>query len=146
MIERERLKELVKENKPIWYYLSGTPTGQPSISQMGALDYVMMGTYNNKLFETKEDLEFWLNYETIQRTETLKLPTWEEFNAEYAKDKGEVLMFDGKRYGSCQFYFEDEQICIYSALCGYVFNKPLNKENYIEACREAKELFLGENK
>lgn len=42
----------------------------------------------------------------------------------------------------------EENIFIYEVGCfpHFIFNKKTTKENYFEACKEARRLFLGESK
>ena len=102
-----------------------------------------------ELFETKEEAEWELKFGNITRTERLKLPKWEE-----AQDKD---------FHFCYLY-QVEHFCFYIDIynftqefrirCShgihlddYVFDKTFDlrdKENYIEACKLCKKLFLGE--
>lgn len=91
------------------------------------------------LFETKEDARWELEM-TATRTETLKLPTWEEIEDDYN------LEFDN----SClEVYKTVNRILVktnknYLGLYDYVFDKLATKENYIEACKLCLRLFKGE--
>lgn len=98
------------------------------------------------LFENKEDAEWELEFGNITRTETLKLPRWEEIyevankNILYMRG-GYIGTIEGNRYPN----FDERKIIIKKIWSDAIlFNKPLTKENYIEACRLCKKLFLGE--
>lgn len=105
--------------------------------------------YCNRLFETQEEAEWHNEFGNITRTETLELPTWEEFHGKTYYNKHYGIIFQGKASG-CTYQMQEEltpeNIIIYDADCqDIVFSKPPTKENYTLACRKCKELFLGEN-
>lgn len=95
----------------------------------------------SNIFETKEDAEFALKYQNITRTETLNLPTFEEFC------KYEYIDFLTSKGKHCWL-----EICLESPTSrfrmaeGSMFTHiwDLTKENYLEACELCKKLFLGE--
>ena len=100
------------------------------------------------LFETKEDAEFELNYKRIPKTEYLDLPTWEEF---IAKDKTITFYKNQVKYQMYIFVKNKNtnncRIIIYgddNSQDWFVFEKPLTKENYLEACEICRKLWLGE--
>lgn len=108
----------------------------------------------DNLFETKEDAEWELEFSNITRTETLSLPTWEEFcgckcsnEFTFFANGFEYNLFATVRNKECG---EPDTLIIginnLKMACGYdeIFEKPLTKETYIEACKLAKKLFLGE--
>ena len=79
--------------------------------------------------------------ELIEQTETLSLPTWEErdmFTEFIDKDGLEVYLVICYDNILVQQYSKD------NILTTEYFRKPLTKENYIEACKLCKKLFLGE--
>ena len=150
MITRERLEELAKKCIPVYavtsYDVFKIETCDPKIGLMGnfvnwvvELDGISyrLNAHLNDIYETKEDAEFALEFQNIPRTETLNLPTWKKFK------KDESFQFSDK-YGS------DWDLYIYSSgiivlLNGnktYYFNN--SKQGYLEACKIAKKLFLGE--
>ena len=83
-----------------------------------------------------------LLFSNITRIETLNLPNWEEFN----KKRG--FYFVGKDYAVYQIYKRYNKIHLEWSDDGIDFMTiqewKLTKENYIEACTKAKNLFLGE--
>lgn len=91
------------------------------------------------VFATKEDVEFELEFGNITWTETLKLPTWEQMQKIERFDfKGK----DGYRY-TMNFMSGFKTL----AVTGIISNKYYGEatyENYLEACRLCKKLFLGE--
>lgn len=88
----------------------------------------------------------------IERIERLKLPTWEEIDKEFNKSKYkkkkfgtyEIVKFVGKKTENDYVLeiFVDNYTKKFIGLSCFV-RQPLTKENYILACRKAKELFLG---
>lgn len=96
--------------------------------------------YYDRLFETKEEAEWHLEFGNITRTETLKLPTWEEFC------KAPNLKFCGAEH-NLYHLFSDlkwlwfEQVVDENWTIGLYLERA-TKGNYIEACRLAKKLFL----
>ena len=92
------------------------------------------------LYKTKDEAEFALEFGNITRTETLKLPTWEEL-----KDVKTRL------YEPVRFTIDFNKYEIEISKCGsaiyyktLVINTPMYENVYIKACRIAKDLFLGE--
>ena len=140
MISKERLEELIKQGRE----------SVIGISKMGTV-YLNLDPKKfigdkheidrQQLFESLEDAHWYLDFGNITRTETLKLPNWEEKDMFF-----EFTDIDGNDidlticYGNIliQYYNKD------NILTKEYFNKPLTKENYIEACKLCKKLFLGE--
>lgn len=98
------------------------------------------------------DKEFELEFGDIQRTERLRLPTWEEFLKFSPKidsnclSKDFIIIFD--KY--CTAYFLSKlnnRITLQEEDEGFIDpykDWELTKENYIEACKLCKRLFLKE--
>lgn len=99
--------------------------------------------YLKNLFETLKDAEWQKEFGCIERVERLVLPTWEEKNCIIYTFYSPIKK-GGKQY---EFrLFKGGNITIWRTNDMYkVFNEPATEENYILACRKAKELFLGEN-
>ena len=150
MISKERLEEIIKNKGVVWVYstyskpyriLPITFNGEREINP-----HTFCLNWNVKnIFETKEDAEWYKEFSCIERTERLELPTWEEF------DQSEKLIrFIGKFGQKCKIdgYFNlDLQsgfIDVTENGSSQINLPEYNKENYILACRKAKELFLGE--
>lgn len=105
----------------------------------------------DELTESEQDAEFINKYQGITRTETLSLPSWEEITT---NDKYNY-------YGTSYFEFGDgyrlivklpseDDDCEFIGIdvngnCELYHWEEATKENYTEACRLAKKLFLGEN-
>ena len=156
MIEKERLEELIEQGATIYevkynninpvslankirdvYYKNGVIAVEPRPDEK-----YLHHKYFKRLFETKEDAEFALEFQNITRTETLNLPTWEELNIiDEIKIYGEY----GKRY---IVQVDEYDISIYAS-DGYDFilykRFERTKKNYIKACTIARKLFLGES-
>ena len=150
MIIKERLEELIKEQATI-YFITSEPfiAGASSFIGIQEIKYNAIPTfwkkhwedYKDWMYETKEEAEWYLEFGNITRTETLKLPSWEEFNKNsyfqfVSKDMSNIVLAESG-YLEIDEYIDGEFIQTY-------FHKEMNKENYIEACRMAKKLFLGE--
>lgn len=95
--------------------------------------------YLKDCYETQEDAEFAKEFKNITRTVTLSLPTFEELKQ---IEKFEFKSADAYRYS---IYFISGFNTL--AITGIIENKyygEATKENYLEACKIAKKLFLGE--
>lgn len=153
MITKERLKELIQQRATV--YANGVgeieliPENDIEIYENGNDSYILYAfepnrKYKNEifaeeLFETKEDAEFSEEFQNITRTETLSLPTFEEFKK---FERFEFKAKDGHQYTI--HYISGFKTL---AITGIIENKyygEATKENYIEACKIAKKLFLGE--
>ena len=156
MITKERLKKLIEECATIYtfcYYQTRKDIVSIDTSIykkkeiIGNLFYCgihIVGIEN--IFETKEDAEFSLEFQNITRTETLNLPTWEELNKkvdtipnmfwQIAKCSEFILFLQtDKTLNNTQIILRGNDD---------TYNWGLTKENYLEACKIAKKLFLGE--
>lgn len=163
MIEKQRLEELIEQgaticnqyidyNNNICYRFGKASIIQDNDEQH--IEFKVNGTdtsiimYDTKyLYETEEDAEWYLEFGSIKRIETLKLPNWKEFNKKYKKKMSPTIVFRGKN-PQCfyELFYKDKNIYIFDCDCAeYFYSKLLTKENYIEACRLAKKLFLGES-
>ena len=158
MIEKSRLQELIEQGATIYSNFGG-------ISKI-YLDYIdtyikddrlyekdrrygnlFVGNLEN-LFETKEEAEWELEFGNITRTETLRLPAFELLPKEldipfirYNEELESFVLYELYTYNNeISVYFR----VIYDDFSDCLLRKPLTKENYTEACRLAKKLFLGE--
>lgn len=171
MITAERLKELIKQGEGIYKLDSGKIY---KIQLINNNDYkVNIGTQDlyidwrerneygygwwkndrisfENLFETKEEAEWELEFGNIARTETLRLPSWNDaqkgISYQFYAPKGNVYLLETKvKTGySCD---RENPYIIRIERIGYSNNEndyEFNKDNYIEACRLAKKLFMGE--
>lgn len=130
MITKERLEELIKEEKYVWSTWGG------EIKYMKPdEDYLTLGQrYLEQMFETEEDAKFALRFKRVPRTEHLDLPTWEEFY-----NSGKSVVFRDA-YGDIQELKQySREIYINEQCCGY-----LTKENYLKTCEICRKLWLGE--
>lgn len=101
------------------------------------------------LFETQEQAEWHKEFGNITRTEKLKLPTWEEaqkkLEVEICAPKGKKYLLQTKIITGYSCERENPYIIRIDRI-GYANSQidfEYTKENYIEACRLAKKLFLG---
>ena len=151
MIIEERLKELIEQNKTI-YTTYGGYVSEIEIDKTS--DYIKENYFYeasivakqkfftkytfNILFETKEEAEWHIEFGCIERTEKLKLPTWEEIQ------KYERFAFKGKNNTHYTLYFISGFKTLSIVGLSTEFYAEATKENYTLACRKCKELFLGE--
>lgn len=146
MIEKERLEELIKQGTTIYRCYAdvgvyGLRLKNVRVDTAHLWVNGRIGIPLNSLFETKEDAEFALKYQNITRTETLNLPTFEEFC------KYEYVDFFTSKGKHCWL-----EICLDSPTGrfrmaeGFMFTHiwDLTKENYYAACELCRKLFLGE--
>ena len=96
----------------------------------------------DKVFETKEEAEWYLKFGNITRTETLSLPTFEEIIKEIGMNGTYNIEFTSKNeWDECTL-----SVCTarqYIIVEGYK-HWDLTKANYLEACEICRKLFLGE--
>ena len=158
MISKERLEELIEQRATI-YEAKYHKINSVDLSKR-KLDFIsskynmvrfepmpnekwLHHKYLDKLFETEEDARWELEM-TATRMETLKLPTWEEFekNKRFIFTSAdhtwyEISIFKKKIFWSfaADEYWDD-----------YEDWKPVEatKENYIKACKLCLKLFKGE--
>lgn len=149
---RERLGELIKEKADVYY----VNLLQQKVVKYGLNETAYIGqnleTLNDELYfkgscwsrrfeqlyETKEQAEYALRYQNIERVERLSLPTWEEVNdCDYGIEFGNDYYLETHKNGNIRVYSN-------FAIGEDVFYKPLTKENYLEACEICKKLFKGE--
>lgn len=154
MIEKERLEELIEQGATIYSNEYGEiqliKENDLILYENGQNNYILYALEPNKkyhneifdedLFETEEEAKWFAEFDCVERTEKLELPTWEEF-----KNDGEFSFLDKQGF-EWDLYSPDDETRI-SLVGGYNhFEYEYSKENYTLACRKAKELFLGEKK
>lgn len=169
MITKERLEELIEENKMV-YYTQNNPLASDGMwidltdakiihNDSISLNYKVYenyGYFNNLpfewLYETEEDARWELEM-SATRTETMKLPTWEkfcEFDELISTFRFSFISKDGEE---CLLYFfngmlqtDPKEIILRSRDIDnkIIFEKVATKENYIEACKLCLRLFKGE--
>lgn len=155
MITKERLEELIKQGTTIYELYMNKNILEIQLKN----DWYVMGDglYERKLskhpfrcwqignlYETKEDAEFVREFGCIERTERLEFPIYEDIK------EGQPYRFNftsnGKHYNffTSVLLIELLEVNENENLTEQLICKTSNKENYILACRKAKELFLGE--
>ena len=160
MIEKERLEELIEQGATIY----SNEYGEIQLIKENALilyengqnNYILYALEPNKkyhneifdedLFETKEEAEFSLEFQNITRTETLNLPTWEELNKKV--DTIPNMFWQIAKCSEFILFLQTDKTLKNSQIIlrgnDDTYNWGLTKENYLEACKIAKKLFLGE--
>lgn len=143
MITKERLEELIEQGATIWtkdlHFLELNKNdcfmNSKNLLQFGNFHYT-----NDYLFETEEDARWELEM-TVTRTETLKLPSWEEF----VKDRElEEFGFYSKYQKYTVIRVINEKYLVVETSFERYYTGELTKENYIEACKLCLRLFKGE--
>lgn len=162
MITKERLEALIKQGATVYCFRFDEVLEEklgPNHFVDWELDNMFLSKWDEDthkpicdiyyIFKHKEEAEHFqwsLEFECIERTERLELPTWEEFRViggfafyDYKHNPISVnICLDPVNVAPCND-------CIYIADSkNEYFCKPKTKENYTLACRKCKELFLGE--
>ena len=159
MIEKERLQELIEQGATIWFYedLSGIEIidlkedgckyeiGIVDADNREHLLRTSISKYGKSiddwwwfsgLFETKEELDWYIEFGCIERTERLELPTWEEFDAQKF-----VWFFDKDHRPCCLHYLNCNNMIFVNVGGAVIEIGEYTKENYTIACRKCVELF-----
>ena len=151
MITRERLEELIENNGTVYCVLDKVykiTLDKRYFCIIG--DYLQWSKFLDKLmprrtphiddiYETKEDAEFAKEFKNITRIETLNLPTWEELKK---FERFDFKAKDGNRY-TIHFISGFNTLAITGIIKNEYYGEA-TKENYFEACKIAKKLFLGD--
>ncbi len=158
MITKQRLQELIKQEATIYDLFKGDIylVDLTMVKYWKDVNYIeYYNDYYNcnltrnedDLFETKEDAKWELEFKNITRTETLRLPSWEEMESKEESIICKFLAKDLYWYAIMQFNGKQGWV-VYNMNTNKIIGKFLKrtKENYIETCRLAKKLFLGESK
>lgn len=160
MISKERLQYLIKKGETIYevkynninsvsltnkirgiYYKNGVIDFEPRPDEK-----YLHHKYFKNLFETKEEAEWYREFGCIERIERLWFPTWESVYNDLKDYKdGDFYILDNDCFSFVyNKRYETSQLFLYTHNEKYNWNA--NKENYYEACKLAKSLFLGEKK
>lgn len=170
MISKEKFNELNSEKKKI-YYLDYGLLGSCSVKELDfskrricgvcenyfpipdeeleVHDYCNMQNdgycdedfvcYLKDCYETQEDAEFAKEFKNITRIETLNLPTWEELKK---FERFDFKSKDGHKY-TIHFISGFNTLAITGIIKNEYYGEA-TKENYFEACKIAKKIFLGD--
>lgn len=171
MITKERLEELIKQGATVYskyrsYWLKNEEENKLDFSwkriaeiKDNKLHYIYEDSdyYDDfdclikleDLFETKEEVEEYLEFDTTQKTEILLMCDWS-----VAKDKkcGYCADFwvDGSNYSMLisgdTIYIQEEYYSNEKWNKDILFKESLNRENYDKARRLCMKLFLGDSK
>lgn len=163
-ISKERLKELIEQGATIYENKEGHILEISFDNEDIRLGYKVSGIYLTfgiqeptiiaeleNLFETEEDAHWELEFGNITRTETLKLPKFEQIISNKDDIETRVVGFYVDRIYYILEYASDLDgnwlICLEKDTiedCECLFEAEPTKENYLKACKMAKKLFLGE--
>lgn len=159
MITEERLKELIQQRATIWcssweeevklspencviddLFFYATNSKEKRLLVLEDDKKTAFCSYRLQFLEEDVETEkFKLEFQNITRTETLSLPTFEELK------KFEVLDFKAKDgYQYTIYYISGFKTLAITGITGNKYYGEATKENYLEACKIAKNLFLGE--
>lgn len=152
MISRERLAELIKQGATIYEVKYGNINPVSLKNKIRYVNYkyetitfeprpdekYLHHKYFKRLFETQEDAEFAKEFKNITRIETLNLPTFEELKK---FERFDFEAKDGHRY-TIHFISGFNTLAITGIIENKYYGKA-TKENYLEACKIAKKIFLG---
>lgn len=94
--------------------------------------------YLKDCYETQEDAEFAKEFKNINRIEVLNLPTFKELKK---FERFDFKSADGYRYAL--LFVSNAKKLILTGLIENKYYGEATKENYLEACKIAKNLFLG---
>ena len=158
MITENRLKELIEQGAIIYRVYADVSVYETKLSKVihdvdnahlwenlnNRFIPKRVGYPLNQLFETKEEAEEYLEFGNIVREERLELPSWEEFLKMSLWDDKNNVEFKTNKGNTIQIFKTKQSEIIVMRDTETVFNKPLTKENYNEARRLCKKLFLGE--
>lgn len=162
MISRERLEELIKQGATIYEVKYGNINPVSLKNKIRYVNYkyetisfeprpdekYLHYKYFKRLFETKEEAEFAKEFKNIQHTETLDLPLFD-----YLPETFDISFSRFDKEMDCwiiyELYIEFNEILILfrdvtEEASDCIFREPLTKENYLEACKMIKKLFLGD--
>lgn len=148
MINRKRLEELIEQEATIYeLYIKDILQVKLEKNYFIVNDSLYKSTYAFRtwclkdLYETREDAEFVKEFGCIEWVKRLNLPTWEE----YLQQSNKVIHITGCNGCYIELNFQGNYLTIYDFDCDYEYYKDIaTKENYIEACRVLKSLFIGE--
>lgn len=142
MIEKSRLEELIKNNKPIYVLSNLNKTNIPEIKKYNSLDYAILiiSSFCENIYENEDDAK-WDMEMSCKETRELLFPTYENYS-------GQVIRF------KCGFdtiemsvdKSTDDEIIIVTKYPknNNLFIDFLTEENYIKACKLCLKLFKGE--
>lgn len=151
MITRERLEELIENNGTVYCVLDNVYKITLDKRYFCILsNYLQWSKFLDKpmlqrtphiddIYETKEDAEFAKEFKNITRIETLNLPTWEELKK---FERFDFKAKDGHRY-TIHFISGFNTLAITGIIKNEYYGEA-TKENYFQACKIAKKLFLGD--
>lgn len=164
MITKKRLEELIKQGATIYEvkYNNINPVSLKNKIRFIHEKYNVIAfeprpnekykhhKYFDKLFETLEEAEWHKEFGCIERTVKLDLPKWEDIEKDKKFHYIRHFVLSKKFSFFIEIYKFTNTIGVsWSGGCKKTdprFDRiwELTKENYFEACRKAKELFLGE--
>ena len=150
MIEKERLKELIKKEATVYmarYYSEGIhlePNNFEVNDKELVFKYKIYVVPLEDLFETREEAQWFYEFGKIERIERLEIPSWKEVNKIIEEKKWFHLEFKTK-FEEISFEVDEASISVNHHNKDYMSGseRDFNMANYIIACKELKNLFLG---
>ena len=135
--QREVAQHIGVSDRVYAYYEKGRTLPAKYVKPLANL----FGISCDEFLENTENPLVWeKEFGCIERTERLELPTWEEFI------EMEEVVFWKKNHRQTVIRILGTKYIAVETSYERFFTGDLTKENYIKACRKAKELFLGEKK
>lgn len=112
MVTKERLEELIEQGATIYdvdiFGVNAITLKQGDhVEENGVLHTQVVANgynyfYNERLFENKAEAEWHAEFGCIERTERLKLPTWEELQNEVGNGWQGLFMIFKKCFAKCK--------------------------------------------
>lgn len=137
--------DIIKETPKTYMIFSGIKQRIYKDDYGGYNEYCDYFIEEEKARKHYENIIWQQDFGNIKRTDTLRLPSWEEIQKRLEAD----IFFHVCSFDAILMFVSDMRIIINNY--GYitlekVYNEKLTKENYINACEICKKLFLGESK
>ena len=159
MITKERIDELIQQRAKVWgvgkqgnVFCVGLKFRPETLKSPKWLENKY--EHYGKFFETKAEAEWHAEFGSIERTERLEFPTWEELQNEVGNGWKRLFIGFDEEKQPMQFMLgviPDDKIYIGftkeigAKVFDIEFEALTTKENYTLACRKCKELFLNGN-
>ena len=167
MIDKKRLERLINKGATIYEAKYGKINEVSLKREIRFVDYksgiisfepypgekYLFHKYLKRLFETKPEANWFLEFGDIKNSDKLSLPYYKNFMKEYDKNFHYSIQFYSSKSKTCyKLYLASliEKIVILDCIeKKEIFSKKNNVKNYTDACRLCKKLYLekrGERK
>ena len=162
MISKERLENIIKTRETLYYINCCSGVGIIELEFLPNLnldiydnDVLRVFSYKdnipfltiplNTLFKTKKEAELHLEFVGIKREEEFPYVSWEDFSGGLRIIEFVSFKHENIELSVLTISYETAYIQLFNSKTEtMLFNKPATEENYYEALRLAKKLFLGE--